>query len=183
MESIIDRRRWEAKHRDAGFLGEPSSFLEEILPLVPRGAALDLACGLGANALRLAADGFEVDAFDWSTEGLRKLLAAAKLRDLEIRAVACDVTRFPLPRARYALVTSIRFLDRTLWPSLVAALKPGGALVVETFTLRYRERRPDFPKEYCLSEGELLSVFGASLRVALYREIPTESTAALLAFR
>ena len=183
MDRIIDRRRWEAKHRDADFLGEPSSFIEEALPFVRRGRALDLASGLGANALRLAAEGFQVDALDWSVEGLRKLSAAARLRDLEIGAVACDVTRFPVPRARYALVTTIRYLDRSLWPSLVEALMPGGALVIETFTRRYLERRPDFPIEYCLEEGELLSAFGATLRVALYREIRGEWTAALLAFR
>ena len=93
------------------------------------------------------------------------------------------MTRFPVPRASYALVATIRYLDRTLWPTLVEALMPGGALVIETFTRRYLERRPDFPVEYCLEEGELLSAFGATLRVALYREIPEEWTAALLAFR
>jgi SAM-dependent methyltransferase len=183
MDRIIDRRRWEAKHRDAEFLGAPSPFLEGVLPFLPRGRALDVASGIGTNALLLAAEGFQVEALDWSVEGLRKLLAAARLRGVDVRAVACDVTRVPLPRARYALVVSVRFLDRTLWPSLVAALKPGGALLIETYTRRYLERRPDFPIELCLEEGELLSAFAASLRVALYRELPAESTAALLAFR
>jgi len=180
---IIDRGRWDQKHRDAEFLGGPASFLVECRRHLPPGRALDLACGLGANALFLAEEGFTVEAFDWSFEGLRKLTAEARERRRRVAAVACDVTRFPLPRERYDVLLSFRFLDRSLWPSMVEALRPGGALVIETFNRRYLERRPDFPEEYCLEEGELLSAFGASLRIALYQEIPREPVASLLAFR
>jgi len=183
MRSIIDRGRWDQKHRDAEFLGEPAPFLVECRRHLPPGRALDVACGLGANALYLAGEGFTVEAFDWSFEGLRKLTAAAQERRRRIGAVACDVTRFPLPRERYDVLASFRFLDRSLWPSMVKGLRPGGALVIETFNRRYLERRPDFPEEYCLEEGELLAVFGATLRVAHYRELPREPHASLLAFR
>jgi len=181
--SILDRRRWDQKHKDAEFLGEPAPFLVECRRDLPRGRALDVACGLGANALYLAAEGFAVEALDWSFEGLRKLAAAGRQRSWNVGAVACDVTRFPLPRERYEVLLSFRFLERTLWPSMVEALRPGGALVFETFNRRYLETRPDFPEEYCLEEGELLRAFGASLRVARYRELPREPHASLLAFR
>ena len=183
MESIINRESWNLKHRDAEFLGEPAPFLFECRRHLPPGRALDLACGLGANALYLAEEGYRVEAFDWSLEGLRKLEAAAKEKGRGIGAVACDVTRYPLPRGRYDVLLSFRFLDRALWPSMVEALRPGGALVIETFNRRYLERRPDFPKEYCLEEGELLAAFGAILRVARYQELPREPRASLLAFR
>jgi len=181
--SIIERRRWDQKHRDAEFLGEPAPFLVECRPHLPPGRALDLACGLGTNARYLAEEGFSVEAFDWSFEGLRKLTAAARERRRSLGAVACDVTRFPLPRERYDVLVSFRFLDRALWSSMVEALRPGGALVIETFNRRYLERRPDFPKEYCLEEGELLGEFGATLRIARYQELPREPHASLLAFR
>lgn len=181
--TIISRERWERKHRDAEFLGEPAPFLVECRPHLPPGRALDVACGLGANALYLAEEGFAVEAFDWSFEGLRKLSAAAQEERLSLGAVACDVTRFPLPRERYDVLVSFRFLDRSLWPSMLEALRPGGALLIETFNRRYLERRPDFPKEYCLEEGELLAAFGATLRVARYQELPREPYASLLAFR
>ncbi|MGH9318765.1 MAG: class I SAM-dependent methyltransferase [Vicinamibacteria bacterium] len=178
---MIDRLRWEEKHRDAEYLGEPPPFLVECARHLPLGRALDVACGLGASSLFLASEGFAVDALDWSFEAVRKLSAAARHKSYLVRAVACDVTRFPLPRERYDVVLSFRFLDRSLFPSLVFSLKPGGALVFETFNLRYLEKRPDFPKEYCLEEGELLEAFGANLRVARYRELPRETMAALLA--
>ncbi len=183
MKSAIDRNRWNRKHRDAEFLDEPAPVLVECRPHLPPGRALDLACGLGANALFLAGEGFRVEAFDWSFEGLRKLAAAAAGSGRTVGAVACDVTRFNLPRARYDVVVSFRFLERALWPSMVEALRPGGALVIETFNRLYLERRPDFPKEYCLEPGELLAAFGATLRVARYQELPREPHASLLAFR
>jgi SAM-dependent methyltransferase len=183
MDSIINRGRWNLKHREAEYLGEPASFLVECRPHLAPGRALDLACGLGANAIYLAEQGFAVEAFDWSFEGLRKLTARARDKRLGIGAVACDVTNYPLPRERYDVVLSIRFLDRSLWPSMIEALRPGGALVIETFNRRYRQRRPDFPEKYCLEEGELLTAFAATLRVARYQELPREPHASLLAFR
>jgi 2-polyprenyl-3-methyl-5-hydroxy-6-metoxy-1,4-benzoquinol methylase len=182
-KNIIDRGRWDQKHRDAEFLSEPAAFLVQCRRHLPPGRALDLACGLGANALYLAREGFEVEAFDWSFEGLRKLTAAARLSGRTIGAVACDITRFPLPRERYDVLVCFRFLDRTLFPAMIEALRPGGALVIETFNRRHLERRPDFPVEYCLEQGELLRAFGATLRIALYQELPREPLASLLGFR
>jgi SAM-dependent methyltransferase len=183
MPTILDRDRWNQKHRDAEFLFEPSPFLAECRPHLPKGRALDLACGLGANALYLASEGYEVDAFDWSFEGLRKLSSAARAMGLEVRTVACDLSQFPLPRARYDVLISFRFLDRTLWPAMVEALRPGGALVIETFNERYREARPEFRREYCLEIGELPKAFSGILQMALYQELPGASVTSMLGFR
>jgi SAM-dependent methyltransferase len=182
-ERILDRRRWEQKHRDAEYLPGPAPFLAECRAELRGGLALDLACGLGGNALYLAEEGFSVEALDWSFDALRRLTAAARAKGWQVRAVACDLVRFPLPRERYDVLVSVRFLDRSLWPSMADALKPGGALVFETFNRRYLERRPDFPKEYCLEEGELLEAFSPTLRVVRYRELPQEPHASLLAIR
>ena len=48
-------RQWDEKYR-AGAEGpaqEPTTILRELLPLLPKGPALDLACGTGRNALFL----------------------------------------------------------------------------------------------------------------------------------
>lgn len=182
-EKLMDRFRWEEKHRDAEFLGEPAELLVETLAYLPRGRALDLACGLGGNALYLAAKGYEVEAFDWSVSALRKLTLAAEGRRLPVRAVACDLTRFPLPESRYDLVICFRYLERTLFEPMARALRPGGALVVQTFNQRHLDGRPEFPARFCLEENELLNAFVRKLRVASYRELPSETTACLLAFR
>lgn len=176
---------WDEKYRESEYLGEPSPFLLQALAYLPPspGRGLDVASGLGANALALAAAGFGVDALDWSFEASRKCAAAARHRGLVVRPLVCDVTRFPLPRGRYDVVMSFRFLERSLWTAMIGSLRPGGALIVETFNLRHLERRPDFPREYLLEEGELLRAFAPSLRVVRYEELPSESTASLLALR
>jgi hypothetical protein len=53
-ESIINRGRWNQKHRDAEFPGERAPLLADCRPSLPPGRTVDLACGLGANALYLA---------------------------------------------------------------------------------------------------------------------------------
>jgi tellurite methyltransferase len=180
---MSDRKHWNEKYRQSAFLGESSAFLQECLPFLPRGRALDVACGLGRNALRLGDAGFEVEALDWSFEAARKLLAAARHRGVPVRPAVCDLTRYPIPRERYDVVLAIRFLDPARWPALVDALKPGGALVVETFNTRHLARDPDFRREFCVDVGELLTAFGTTLTVARYRELPSETTTSLLAFR
>jgi tellurite methyltransferase len=180
---MSERKRWDDRHRASEFLGAPAPFLEAVLPHIPRGRALDVASGLGANALYLAERGFEVETIDWSLEALRKLGAAARHRSAAVHPLVADVTRYPLPSRRYDAVICFRFLERALWPKLVEALRPGGALVVETFTLSELEHRPHFPRQYCLGEGELLRVFASTVRVARYEELPGAPTAALLGFR
>ncbi|MCK5307678.1 MAG: SAM-dependent methyltransferase, partial [Zetaproteobacteria bacterium] len=47
-------------------LRKPSALLAELLPTLPGGKALDLACGEGRNAFFLARNGYAVDAIDSS---------------------------------------------------------------------------------------------------------------------
>src|SRR5580700_11971726 len=63
---------WDARHRAAtqGSVVEPASFVLELLPLLPRGPALDLACGTGRHTLLLAARQQPVTAVDSSSAGL-----------------------------------------------------------------------------------------------------------------
>lgn len=179
IPDVTDRRGWDVQHREGAYDRSPSRFLEEVSPLLPKGLALDLACGAGANAIYLAENGFEVEALDWSIFALRHL----RSRCASVRCVACDLTRYPLPRGRYDVVLCIRYLDRALWPAITAALRTGGALVYETFTERYREQRPDFPIRFCLEEGELKTAFAPALRPERYREGLSPAIASLLAFR
>jgi len=55
---------WDAKHRLAAETppSEPASIVRELLPLLPAGPALDIACGAGRHSLLLAARGQHVTA-------------------------------------------------------------------------------------------------------------------------
>jgi tellurite methyltransferase len=176
---VADRHGWDLKYHETPYDRHPSTFLVEVLASLPKGRALDIATGSGANAVFLAEKGFDVEALDWSIFALRQL----RSRRPGVGCIACDLTRYPLPRDRYDVVVCFRFLDRALWPHFSNALRTGGALVYETFTLRHREQLPDFPSKYCLEEGELRGAFAPNLRLERYRESASPALASLLAFR
>ena len=180
--STPDRRRWDAKHKAKEGPGSPAPFLLASFDHLPAGRCLDIAAGRGGNALFMAERGYQVDAVDWSLAGLSQAQAEARKHSLPINLIAADLATYSLPEERHDVVLCFRYLERRLWPQMVRALRPGGALLLETFTEEHRLDHPDFPKEYCLAPGELLGAF-PDLRVAAYREVPGEATASLLAFR
>src|SRR5258707_13775702 len=66
---------WDAKHQAAAEEPppEPASFVRELLPLLPLGPGLDLACGTGRHALLLASRHQPVTAVDSSEVALEIL--------------------------------------------------------------------------------------------------------------
>ncbi len=182
MNDSSSRHRWDHKHRNAGEADSPAPFLMEVAGALPKGRCLDLAAGRGGNAQFMARRGYLVDVLDWSFEGLAALRSRASGSDLRLNLVTADLTSFPLPAERYNVLLCFRYLQRDLWSDMALALKPGGALVMETFTVERTKNRPNFPAEYCLKPGELGAAF-PELRVEIYREEPGQETASILAFR
>ena len=129
-----ERESWETRYRSGlrPHDGPPSSLLRRWLPHLPRGRALDVATGLGRNALYLAKAGYTVDAIDVSPTGLEIAAARARRRRLRVRWIEADLDAYPLPRSRYAVVVNAYFLKRGLWPALKASVRPGGVLIFET---------------------------------------------------
>lgn len=129
-----DREKWEARYRagerphDAG----PSALLQRWLPRLPRGRALDVAAGLGRNAVFLAQAGYEVDAIDVSPTALQEAARRARRAGVRIRWIEADLDEYRLPVAHYDLVVDTFFLRRTLFAALRATVRPGGVMVMET---------------------------------------------------
>lgn len=168
-------------------LGESIDIVSEWLPLSPRGAALDIACGAGRYSLLLAAQGRSVTAIDSSGEALKILetraqslklpatrsdtISAEGRHDRGIQLVQANLEEIRLPDSAYALILCIRYLQRSLFPQMARALEPGGLLLFETFTraqLNY-DGGPRNPA-HLLEPGELRSAF-PELRVLFYREL------------
>ena len=148
---VVDRDKWNARWRERGEPGEPSSVLAAIADLLPRaGRALDAAGGAGRHALWLAARGLSVTLVDVSDVAVdlarRAGVADARVWDLEEQGA---------PPGSWDLILSFHFLHRPLFPAYAAALAPGGTLVVVQPTKRNLERHPRPPAEFCLEEGEL----------------------------
>lgn len=185
--SLEDRRRWDAKYaaRDVPAQVEPDAWLASCAKGLPVGRALDLASGLGHNAVWLATRGWSVDAIDISPVGLQIAQQLAQRQAQHVGWIAADLEQFELPVSAYDLIAVFRFLDRVRLPAMIeAALKPGGILVYETFTQRHFERFPDSirRRSFLLEAGELPRLFG-SLNTVNYQELdsPQHSVAQLAA--
>ena len=78
--ALSNLAQWDDKHRAAanGQAAEPASFVRELLPLLPRGPALDLACGTGRHTLLLASRRQHVTAVDGSPVALEILERRAR---------------------------------------------------------------------------------------------------------
>jgi tellurite methyltransferase len=181
---------WDAKHRATAEQPppEPAGFVRELLPLLPAGPALDLACGTGRHTLLLASRHQPVTAVDGSAVALDVLeLRARELHHSVtrisnagrmakpprhgIQLMHADLEHVTLPASSFSLILCVHYLQRSLFPQMEAALLPGGMLLFETYT----RAQLDFaggPKNpaYLLEPGELRTAF-ATLRIVFYREL------------
>ncbi len=167
----MDSEAWDERYRDAVVGAEPARVLLENHHLLPqRGRVLDLACGLGANTLFLAESGLDVTAWDFSVVAIEKLHAAAVSRKLSVTAKVRDVTAQPPEPQSFDVIVVSRFLDRSLVPYLIEALRPGGVIFYQTFMLEAIDKTigPKNPV-FRLAQNELLELF-KSLHLLCYRE-------------
>lgn len=138
--------------------------------LLPKtGAALDLACGLGGNALFLAQQGLAVTAWDISSVAVARLEAAADRQGLNINACQQNISSLSLAKSSFDVITVSRFLDRTLTDAIIGALKPGGLLFYQTFTKEKTSGQGPNNPNFLLERNEFLGLF-SRLAVLFYRE-------------
>ncbi len=169
--SDADRDKWERRYAEGSYTPRthPTPLLEEWLARLPRGRALDMACGAGRNALHLAAAGYQVDAMDISTVALARGAARAAELGVEVNWINVDLDNAELSPDSYDLVVVARYVNRALTNALMASLREGGHLVYEQHFLTEREVDGPRSQSFRLRPNELLEMF-RDLRVLYYRE-------------
>ena len=122
---------------------------------------LDVGCGAGAFAVRLAARAHHVDAIDRAPH----MIALARERPANVDVRVEDMTTVQLPPARYDAVTSISAFHHVeltqVLPRLAQTLRPGGLLVA--VALPRTDLPRDLPVEVLSAVGNRL--FGAAFRL------------------
>lgn len=159
--SEADRERWNRRYKErTDFLDfNPHALLVDHLYLLTGGRALDLACGVGRDALFLAAQGYRVDAVDLSRVALRMARAEAKRRNLSIQFIEADLDNYAIKPETYDLIVDFYFLDRRLMPQMRAGLKRGGLVFLETYNIRRLAVDPEIDSAYLLQLNEATDLF------------------------
>ncbi len=206
FDAADERERWNQKYREKSAArmkaGAPRktapdpfmvwAFSEYIAALFPDGGrALDLAGGAGRHAVWLAKQSWEVTLIDISETGVDEARKNAGPLASHIRFVVDDLTQFEgaqtpfgaASEAAFDVVIVFFYLERTVFPKIVKALRPGGLLIYKTYTLA-QAKLASGPKNpaHLLAPGELLQL-ARELRVLHYREVVAENATAELVAR
>lgn len=175
---------WDERYRNRPASTDPSAFLIECTRFRPStGAALDLACGGGRNSVFLAQRGLRVTGVDLSREALQQGRELARKGNVHVDWVQADLIEFPIASAAFDLVIVFYYRNPNLYSRLREALRPGGILVYQTFTLDQLqfEVGPKNP-DHLLRPGELRKPF-SHWELIFYRESHLESGLASLVAR
>jgi SAM-dependent methyltransferase len=140
----------------------------------PAGPVADLACGPSGAALLAAAAGRSVTAVDISDVALGLLGEESRLRGLrgQITLVQADLRDWHPAGGSYALVLCTGYWDRPVFATAVTAVAPGGLLAWEAFTAGARRDRPGLCPDWCLADGEPVSLLGPGFEVLDVRDLP-----------
>jgi len=147
-----DRKKWNLRYaEDSYHKNNPVTLVEDWLPSLPVGKALDVACGAGRNTIFLAEAGFQVDAIDISPEGLRQTAEKAAEKGLVITCIEHDFDEPYAFATHYDLILVLWYVDLGLIKQLCDCLAPGGFLICE---------------EHLRSEQEVIGPGNPDFRVA-----------------
>ncbi|MDH5424351.1 MAG: methyltransferase domain-containing protein [Gammaproteobacteria bacterium] len=160
-------QRYQQKQVDEQLPAPVLTLNQKLLPA--KGSVLDLACGLGGNAIFLAKLGYEVSALDYSAIALEKLALYAQQNRLSIKPRLLDLQSQSLEPAQYDVVVVSYYLQRDLFPVIFDQLKTGGLLFYQTFGVAADNASGPKNPAFRLSKGELLSLC-TNHSVLFYRE-------------
>lgn len=159
----------------------PNDFLVANAGYLPPGGRILLpGDGEGRNSVWLAEQGFSPTAVDFSAAGLAKARALAAARGVAIETVHADLTEWDGPTAAFDGVVAI-FLHlppaqrRPVHRALLAALRPGGRILLEAYRpeqIAYRTGGPPVA-EMLYSRAALEEDFAGAAILSLTEEVRT----------
>ena len=125
-------QEWDERYRAGEKLfDKPSPLVVRFASGLAPGAALDVACGPGRNALYLAQRGWRVTAVDGSQVAIEILRERARQRKLEVDACVGDLERheFEIRADVYDLICCCYYFQRDLFPQIRSGVRPHGLVI------------------------------------------------------
>jgi SAM-dependent methyltransferase len=174
---------WDARYARQEFIygTKPNQFIEQqLVNLSQKGSILFPAEGEGRNACYAASLGWKVFAFDQSSEARKKALMLAQNQNTEIMYDVQDFENW-IPMANQFDCVALIFvhlpenLRKATHQHVIRALKPGGTLLLEAFTINQLSRTSGGPKtEALLYTKEILASDFKDLNISLLQETQTQ---------
>ncbi len=165
-----DRTKWDQRYAEDSYQkNNPVTLLQDWLPKFPAGKALDVACGIGRNAILLAGAGYQVDAIDISPVGLNQAKQTAESQGLNINWVEHDFDQ-PYPfDTDYDLIVVMWYVNLPLITRLCDCLAPGGYLLCQEHLVTDQAVIGPRNSGFRVSPGQLREAV-SGLNVLLYEE-------------
>ena len=169
--SLADREKWEQRYANAAAApAEPSLLLTSLVDVLPTGGnALDVAGGAGRHAIWLAQRGFTATLVDVAPRGVAIAQERAAAAGVTLTGICRYLEQEPLPAGPWDLIVSFHYLQRSLFPQMIAELAIDGMLIFCQPTRANLTRHAKPPAEFLLEEGELLGLV-PGLEIVRYRE-------------
>ncbi len=126
---------------------------------------LDLACGQGRNGLFLTSRNVPVIFADNSEAHLQSITSALEAGGDETKCSECWQIDFevegsnPLVGKRFDAIMVFNYLHRPLFAQIREAIRPGGLLIYETFTVNQKQFGRPNNLDFLLQLGELAQEF------------------------
>ncbi|GAB3218735.1 class I SAM-dependent methyltransferase [Mycolicibacterium hippocampi] len=166
--------------------GVPSAVLMGVARELATGRALEIGCGVGADAVWLAGQGWEVTALDVSRVALERARARGQRAGVNVEWVCARLEDAELPGAGFDLVTAhypaLRHSPgRDAQRALLAAVAPGGTLLVVHHADVDVEKAKSYgfdPADY-LSHDDVVELLGDDWDVDVERRRPRDQPAGL----
>ncbi|KAB1154186.1 methyltransferase domain-containing protein [Tenacibaculum aiptasiae] len=131
---------------------KPDKYLAKILPQHKPGKILFPGEGEGRNAVFAAKLGWDVTAYDYSTEAKKKALKLAKANDVNIKYTVQDIVNASYPKESFDAIAFlfIHFAGQEridINKKMDKHLKKGGLLIIETFSTNHPKISKEGPQE------------------------------------
>jgi 2-polyprenyl-3-methyl-5-hydroxy-6-metoxy-1,4-benzoquinol methylase len=162
-------RDWDDRYAASDYLfgTAPNDFLKTVAhQLAPNSQILCLADGEGRNGVYLAAQGHTVTAIDQSRVGLKKAKKLAQQKQVSVETIKADLAEYDLGVESWDCIVSIFFhipseVRANIYPRIIAALKPGGSLILESYTPNQLNHKTGGPptSDLMLTKDQLTQYF------------------------